>query len=144
MKPGDIGIMTEKGRGGDGRTETMKGWKGGVHLRLSFCSSFWLELTGPAQAHWCFPRWYLSNIRYQPHCQSGKNGAVICENSRARPQSHCSAGPENPFHLRPVISRKAESDILVSYMGAKCKFLCMPFKSRRSHNAMDCLSANIY
>lgn len=56
MKPGDIGIMPVKGRGGDGRggegrTDKMMGKKGVVHLRLSFCSSFSSELTGPAQAH---------------------------------------------------------------------------------------------
>lgn len=32
MKTGDTGIMTEKGRDGEGRTEKMKEKKGVVHL----------------------------------------------------------------------------------------------------------------
>lgn len=84
MKLGVIGIMTEKGRRGDGRTEKMKGKAGMVHLRLSFCSSFLPELTGPPQAHWCLPRWYLSNILYQSHCQSGARSELSLVKTQGR------------------------------------------------------------
>lgn len=150
MKPGDIGIMPVKGgveMGGVEKGGQIRWWEKRALFTWDYpfvlhSHQSWLDLPRLIDA-------FLGDISttysYQSHCQSGAS----TELSLVKTQGQCLrvTAHQDP-KLLPIISLWFQEKLKVIFWfhvwGAKCKFLCTLFKSRRSHNAMDCLSANIY